>query len=84
VRAVVVSAPAVSENVSGRDQPGYRGDPLHHVVRFYSISGFNPGYRNGGLAARCEAGDLDAIIDGGHTGDELARYARQHAGIPDP
>jgi hypothetical protein len=74
-----------TETVSGRSVLRYRGDPLHHVVRFYRTGTPHPGYRDGGVLVKCDAGDYETTIDGGHTTAELASYARQHeTGTEDP
>ncbi len=72
------AAPAVTESVPGRTIPRYRGDPLQHAVRFFRTEIPHPERRDGGVIARCDAGDYETVIDGGHTGRELLRFAIMH------
>jgi hypothetical protein len=75
----------ITESVSGRTiLRGRDTHPERHIVRYYSTRLPHPDFRDGGIRAACDAGDLDTILDGGHTGEELHRFARQHAGIEDP
>jgi hypothetical protein len=79
-----MSAPAVSESVSGRDQPRWTGDPVVHDVRFYGATRGTPGYRALSLVAECQPCHWRVTIDGGHTAADLTRLANQHAGTEDP
>jgi hypothetical protein len=87
-----MSAPAVSESVSGRDQPRWTGEPVIHDVRYYGALRPRPGgipglmhpWRRYGLTAECEPCDWVRTTDPGHTAADLTRLAAQHAGIEDP
>ena len=71
------------EAVGGRSILRYRdGTAAGHVLRFYRTETPHPERRDGGVIARCDAGDFETVIDGGHTGEELAGFARQHLGDP--
>ena len=74
---------ALTETVSGRTIPRYRGEPVTHEVRFYGGSVLGAVYQPRGLDARCEACGWHVTIDGGHTIADLTRLARQHAGMED-
>ena len=64
---------------------GAGGPPVAHEIRFSRFSGapFDAaGYRAPAEVARCICG-WSALIDGGHTDEDRARLARQHAtGVP--
>jgi hypothetical protein len=79
-----MSAPAVSESVSGRDQPRHHGPPVVHDVRFYGATEGATGYRLRAVVAECEPCAWRRVIDGGHTAADLTRLASQHAGTEDP
>lgn len=70
----------VIEAVSMRTIPRYRGKPVRHEIRYYRTDPASPGHRSGGILAACVCGTRQ-VLDGGHTGDELKKYADQHAGV---
>ena len=72
----------ITESVSGRSVLRYRGEPVPHDVRFYATNVDWP-LTDPIITARCDCG-WSVTIDGGHTAGDLARLARQHAGIEDP
>ena len=68
---------ALTETVSGRTIPRWRGEPVTHDIRFSPASPPDPGYRLGRTIAQCPCG-FRTILDGDHTGARLADFARWH------
>ena len=68
----------ITEPVSGRTQLRYRGEPVTHDVTFTPATPPVPYYRGGGTRVRCTCG-WHTTIDSGHSDEEKARLARQHA-----
>ncbi len=68
---------ALTETVSGRTIPRYRGEPVTHDIRFTPATPPDPGYRLGGTIAQCPCG-FRTILDGGHSDTRLADFARWH------
>ena len=67
--------------VFGRSILRWRGQPIAHSVEFRDAPAI-PGYRPGAQRAVCTCG-WHATIDGGHSDEDRARLARQHAtGVP--
>ena len=74
---------ALTETVSGRTIPRYRGEPVTHEVRWYGVRSGETSYRPDAIVAECEPCRAQYTLDGGHTTAELNEFARQHAGTED-
>src|SRR5260370_19032562 len=68
---------ALTETVSGRTIPRYRGEPVTHDIRFTPATPPDPGYRLGGTVAQGPGG-FRTILDGGPTDARLAAFPRWH------
>jgi hypothetical protein len=77
-----MSAPAVSESVSGRTQPRWTGEPVTHEFRWYPANR-GASYRHGGLRGECACGET-RTVDGGSLTSQLVSTERQHGGTEDP
>src|SRR5258708_24384321 len=68
---------ALTETVSGRTIPRYRGEPVTHDIQFTPADPPDPGYRLGGTVAQGPCG-FPTVLDGGHSAARLAGFARWH------
>lgn len=68
--------------VSGRSIPRHRGEAVTHDIRYRGATSYHA-HAEPGIVAACSCGWEKPLEGGRYTGDDLARLARQHAGIED-